>query len=86
MRLAGRRVVSIYIKRCVCGWVGVSGCNGFLKIGNIGAIIVHLMLMLIRLGYSNYKVLKCLFVCLFVIKNPEFPEAKKSIIQKYQNL
>ena len=66
-------------------YVGGFVCNAFLKIGSIGAIRVHLMLMMIRLGY-HIKIWPDLCVCVFVIKNLEFPEAKKSIIQKYQNL
>ena len=30
--------------------------------------------------WSIYKVLKCPCVCVFVIQNPEFPEAQKTII------
>ena len=55
------------------GWVGVSGCNSFFKIGNIGAIRVHfnayddkVRLSSQNMAISDYKVLKCLCGCVSV--------------------
>ena len=37
--------------------------------------LLYFLLPMILGPSSNYKVLKCLCVCLFVIKNPDFPES-----------